>query len=81
MASSVYSKTSTLLIVNLSTVIVRRNGRVTDQTVKFWPMFSYLIVHDPVMQPPGIARILHASQDLKAMFRRRLHSSPSDTSR
>lgn len=44
---------------------------LTGEAVKFWPVFSYLIVYDPVMQPLGIARILHASQDLEAMFQRR----------
>jgi len=32
--------------------------------VKFWPVFSYLIVYDPAMRPLGVARILHGYQDL-----------------
>jgi antitoxin ParD1/3/4/toxin ParE1/3/4 len=43
---------------------------LTDEPVKFWPVFSYLIVYDPAMKPLGIARVLHASQDLAAMFER-----------
>jgi hypothetical protein len=39
--------------------------------VKFWPVFSYLIVYDPAMKPLGVARVLHASRDLEALFRNR----------
>ena len=42
---------------------------LTDEPVKFWSVFSYLIVYDPAMQPIGIARILHGRQDLEALFR------------
>jgi toxin ParE1/3/4 len=41
---------------------------LTSEPVKFWPVFSYLIVYDPMMQPLGIARIFHGSQDLKTLF-------------
>ena len=44
---------------------------LTGEPVKFWPVFSYLIVYDPVMKPLGVARILHGSQNLEAMFRLR----------
>ena len=42
---------------------------LTDEPVKFWPVFSYLIVYDPAMRPLGVARVLHGSQDLKALPR------------
>jgi plasmid stabilization system protein ParE len=41
----------------------------TDQPVKFWQVFSYLIVYDPVTQPLGIARVLHTSRDIEALLR------------
>lgn len=41
---------------------------LTDEPVKFWPVFSYLIVYDPATRPIGIARVLHASRDLVTMF-------------
>jgi toxin ParE1/3/4 len=44
---------------------------LTDEPVKFWPIFSYLVVYDPAMKPVGIARVLHGSQDLETMFRNR----------
>jgi hypothetical protein len=36
--------------------------------VRFWRVFSYLIVYDPAMQPLGIARVVHASCDLRTLF-------------
>jgi len=44
---------------------------LTDEPVKFWPVFSYLIVYDPDMKPLGVPRVLHASQDLETLFRNR----------
>ncbi len=42
---------------------------LTNAPVKFWQVFSYLIVYDPTMRPLGIARVLHSSRDLKTLFR------------
>lgn len=41
---------------------------LTDEPVKFWPVFSYLIIYDPTTRPVGVARVLHASRDLEAML-------------
>jgi antitoxin ParD1/3/4/toxin ParE1/3/4 len=41
---------------------------LTSEPVKFWPVFSYLIVYDPAMRPLGVARILHASRDVETLF-------------
>ncbi len=43
---------------------------LTPLPVKFWPVFSYLIVYDPVSQPIGVARIVHGARDLAALFKR-----------
>lgn len=43
---------------------------LTDEPMKFWSVFSYLIVYDPATQPLGIARVKHSSQDLAALFRK-----------
>ena len=43
---------------------------LTDEPVKFWSVFSYLIVYDPKRKPLGIARILHAAQDLEILFQK-----------
>jgi len=42
---------------------------LTDEPVKFWPVFSYLIIYAPEMKPLGVARVLHGSQDLETLFK------------
>lgn len=37
---------------------------LTDLPVKFWPVFSYLVIYDPARQPVEIARVVHGSRDL-----------------
>jgi antitoxin ParD1/3/4/toxin ParE1/3/4 len=41
---------------------------LTHHPVKFWAVFSHLIVYDPVTQPLGMARVLHASRDLARLL-------------
>lgn len=43
---------------------------LTDEEVKFWPVFSYLIVYDPATKPIGVARVLHSAQDLAVLLRK-----------
>lgn len=49
--------------------IGHRREDLTDAPVKFWPVFSYLIVYDPATQPIGVARVIHGHQDIETMFR------------
>ena len=44
---------------------------LTNEPMKFWQVFSYLIVYDPATQPLGVARVLHARRDLETLFRTR----------
>jgi len=37
---------------------------LTEDSVKFWSVFSYLIVYDPATKPVEIVRVLHASRDV-----------------
>ncbi len=39
-------------------------GDLTDQAVKFWPLYSYLVVYDPGKRPIEIVRVLHGALDL-----------------
>lgn len=41
---------------------------VTDQPVKFWPVFSYLVIYNPSSRPLEILRVLHASRDVVAIL-------------
>ncbi len=43
---------------------------LTQEPVKFWSVFSWLIVYDPAMKPLGVARIVHAHRDVKTLFER-----------
>jgi toxin ParE1/3/4 len=42
---------------------------LTDEPVRFWSVFSYMIVYDPATRPLGVARV-HGSQDLEALLRK-----------
>ncbi len=37
---------------------------LTDLPVKFWPVFSYLVIYDPAKQPVEIVRVVHGSRDI-----------------
>jgi toxin ParE1/3/4 len=41
---------------------------LTPLPVKFWPVFSYLIVYDPAARPLAIVRVLHGRQDVVAIL-------------
>jgi toxin ParE1/3/4 len=45
-------------------------GDLTPLPVKFWPVFSYLIVYDPAARPLAIVRVLHGRQDIAAILSR-----------
>jgi antitoxin ParD1/3/4/toxin ParE1/3/4 len=38
--------------------------------VKFWPVFSYLIVYDPISRPLAVARVLHGHRNVRAILAR-----------
>lgn len=57
-----------LRLISEAPQIGHRREDLTDAPVKFWPVFSYLIVYDPVSRPLGVARILHGAQDLESIF-------------
>jgi plasmid stabilization system protein ParE len=41
---------------------------LTDQPVKFWPVFSYLIIYNPASRPLEVLRVLHAARDVAAVL-------------
>jgi antitoxin ParD1/3/4/toxin ParE1/3/4 len=41
---------------------------LTDEPVRFWSLFSYVIVYDPETQPLQILRILHSARDLRRIL-------------
>ncbi len=41
---------------------------LTERPVKFWPVYSYLIVYDPMAKPIRIIRILHGMRDVEEVL-------------
>ncbi len=42
---------------------------LTDAPVKFWPVFSYLIVYDPLVKPLWVVRVLHGRRDVEGVLK------------
>ena len=41
---------------------------LTSRPVKFWPVYSYLIVYDPEAKPVQIVRVLHGMRDVEEIL-------------
>ena len=41
---------------------------LTDEPVKFWLVFSYLIIYDPAARPIEIARVVHGSRQISNLL-------------
>ena len=41
---------------------------LTGRPVKFWPVYSYMIVYDPETSPIQILRILHGMRDIEEIL-------------
>jgi plasmid stabilization system protein ParE len=46
---------------------IRRD--LTSKTVRFWPLYSYLIIYDPTAKPLEIVRILSGYRDVAALLK------------
>lgn len=49
-----------------------RRKNLTDEDVKFFPVYSYLIVYRPKSKPLQIVSILHGRRDVERVLRDRL---------
>lgn len=45
-----------------------RREDLTDAPVKFWTVFSYLVVYDPAARPIVILNILHGARDVPSLL-------------
>jgi plasmid stabilization system protein ParE len=45
-------------------------GDLTDRPLRFWSVFSYLVVYDPGSQPLTIIAVLHSARDVKELLKR-----------
>jgi toxin ParE1/3/4 len=49
-----------------------RRRDLTDEDVRFFPVYSFLIVYRPETRPLQIASILHGRRDVEALLKGRL---------
>ncbi len=42
---------------------------LTSKPVRFWPVYSYLIIYDPATQPLEVVRILSGYRDVVALLK------------
>jgi toxin ParE1/3/4 len=49
-----------------------RRKNLTDEDVKFFPVYSYLIVYRPKTKPSQIVSVLHGRRDVERVLRDRL---------
>ncbi len=47
-----------------------RREDLTNWNVKFWPVFSHLIIYNPGVRPLRIIRVLHGNRDIAALLQR-----------
>jgi toxin ParE1/3/4 len=43
---------------------------LTDRPLKFWSVFSYLVVYDPSSRPLSIVAVLHGARDVELLLRK-----------
>lgn len=43
---------------------------LTDRPLKFWNVYSYLVVYDPDSRPLTIIAVLHGARDVERLLRR-----------
>jgi antitoxin ParD1/3/4/toxin ParE1/3/4 len=41
---------------------------LADEAVRFWPVFSYLVIYRPDMKPIQIVRVLHGKRDVRRLL-------------
>ena len=41
---------------------------LTDEDVRFWPVFKYLVVYRPETKPLEIVRVLHGRRDVERIL-------------
>jgi antitoxin ParD1/3/4/toxin ParE1/3/4 len=65
-----------VIVADSATIIVaiqagHQRQDLTPLPVKFWLVFSYLVVYDPAARPLAIVRVLHGRRDVEAILRPR----------
>jgi plasmid stabilization system protein ParE len=67
--------TTTILKITAAFVLLSRTPGaghtredLTGSEVKFWSVFSYMVVYDPTKIPVEIVRVIHGNRDLRAVL-------------
>jgi antitoxin ParD1/3/4/toxin ParE1/3/4 len=47
-----------------------RKPHLTDDPIRWWPVFRFLIVYDPEREPIDILRVIHGARELEHLFKR-----------
>ena len=42
---------------------------LTQQPVKFWSVYSYLVVYDPASSPLTVIAVLHGARDIENLLK------------
>ena len=50
--------------------IGHRREDLTDKPVRFYPVYSFLIIYDPASYPLAIVRVLRGAQDIVTILER-----------
>jgi antitoxin ParD1/3/4/toxin ParE1/3/4 len=50
--------------------IGHRREDLTDKPVRFYPVYSFLIIYDPASHPLAIVRVLRGAQDIATILER-----------
>lgn len=45
-----------------------RRPPMTGDAVRWWPVFSFLVVYDAEREPIDILRVIHGARDLRRLF-------------
>jgi antitoxin ParD1/3/4/toxin ParE1/3/4 len=48
--------------------IGHRRTDLADETLRFWPVFSYLVIYRPDTAPVQVIRILHGARDVRRLL-------------
>jgi plasmid stabilization system protein ParE len=51
-------------------VMGHRRSDVTNPRLRFWSVYSYLIEYFPETKPLQVVRVVHASRNIKKLFRK-----------
>ena len=50
---------------------------LTDRPLKFWSVYSYLVVYDPASRPLTIVAVLHGARDVELLLKNQRPMEPT----